>query len=176
MLKKLLVGLAVLIVLVIGVGLVLPSKVEVSREIVIKAPVEDVFAVVNRLDRFQEWSPWYEYDPAADYTISGPEQGGVGQVLSWRSEHENVGSGSQEIVESVENQRVATALDFGDMGQAMAAFELAPQGEATQITWSFETEMGANPLMRYMGLMMDGWVGADYEKGLAKLKGLVEGE
>ena len=29
--------------------------------------------------------------------------------------------------------------------------------------------------MRYFGLMLDGWVGADYEVDLRRLKALVEG-
>jgi len=32
-----------------------------------------------------------------------------------------------------------------------------------------------NPMGRWMGLMMDGWVGPDYETGLSNLKSLVEG-
>lgn len=173
MVKKILIGIGALIIVFIGVGLVLPSKVEVARETVIEAPVTDVFAVVNRLDRFNEWSPWFEYDPQGDYRVEGPEAG-VGQRLVWSSEHDSVGSGSQEIIESVENELVRTALDFGDMGTATAAFTLQPEGEATRIAWSFESEMGVNPVGRYMGLMMDSWVGGDYERGLAKLKALVE--
>ena len=34
--------------------------------------------------------------------------------------------------------------------------------------------MGMNPMGRWMGLMMDGMVGADYDQGLANLKALVE--
>ena len=30
-------------------------------------------------------------------------------------------------------------------------------------------------MFRWMGLMMDGWVGPDYEKGLQNLRKLVEG-
>ena len=30
--------------------------------------------------------------------------------------------------------------------------------------------------MRWMGLMMDNWVGGDYERGLVNLKELVEGQ
>ena len=35
--------------------------------------------------------------------------------------------------------------------------------------------MGARPAGRWLGLMMDNWVGADYERGLSNLKALVEG-
>jgi hypothetical protein len=36
--------------------------------------------------------------------------------------------------------------------------------------------MGMNPVGRYMGLMMDRWVGGDYERGLLQLKAQVEAE
>eukprot|EP01023_Acetabularia_acetabulum_P038207 TRINITY_DN36513_c1_g1_i1.p2 TRINITY_DN36513_c1_g1~~TRINITY_DN36513_c1_g1_i1.p2 ORF type:complete len:157 (-),score=35.49 TRINITY_DN36513_c1_g1_i1:16-486(-) len=34
--------------------------------------------------------------------------------------------------------------------------------------------MGSGPMGRWMGLMMDRWVGADYEQGLQNLKAVVE--
>ena len=35
-------------------------------------------------------------------------------------------------------------------------------------------DMGANPLMRWMALFMDGMVGNDFDAGLANLKALAE--
>ncbi len=77
---------------------------------------------------------------------------------------------------SVENQSVQTALDFGPMGTATAAFLLQPDGDQTQVTWGFESELGMNPMSRWMGVMMDRWLGPDYERGLMNLKVLVEGQ
>ena len=36
--------------------------------------------------------------------------------------------------------------------------------------------LGMNPVMRWMGLMIDGPIGADYERGLARLKNVAEQE
>jgi hypothetical protein len=36
-----------------------------------------------------------------------------------------------------------------------------------------DSDMGANPAARYIGLMMDNMVGSDFEKGLASLKKIV---
>ena len=47
--------------------------------------------------------------------------------------------------------------------------------EGTKITWGFDSDLGMNPIARWMGLMFDSWIGADYETGLANLKNLVEG-
>lgn len=41
-------------------------------------------------------------------------------------------------------------------------------------TWGFDTDLGMNPIARYFGLVMDSMLGADYEKGLAKLKQVCE--
>ncbi len=95
--------------------------------------------------------------------------------MVWTSDEPKVGSGSQEIVESVPDALVVTALDFGDMGTADARFVLEPTAAGTRLTWGFVTDTGYNPVMRWMGLKLDDWVGADYEAGLARLKALAEG-
>ena len=45
----------------------------------------------------------------------------------------------------------------------------------TGVTWGFKTEL-KGAMERWFGLLFDRWIGADYEKGLAKLKALVEKE
>ncbi|MBT8203196.1 MAG: SRPBCC family protein, partial [Acidimicrobiia bacterium] len=54
------------------------------------------------------------------------------------------------------------------------SFALQPRGDATTVTWSMT---GRNTLMtRVIGIFksMDAMVGPDFERGLAKLKSLVE--
>jgi uncharacterized protein YndB with AHSA1/START domain len=165
-----LVGLAVLLA---AASYLIPSKVNVSRDIAIAAPPDKVFALVNSTQATTQWSPWTGRDPAIKLMFSGPETG-VGNKMEWTSEMREVGQGVQEITESVPNERVTSALDFGDMGQAVAAIVLAPDGVGTRVTWTLDTDMGMNPIARWMGLAMDGMIGKDYEAGLAKLKSLAE--
>lgn len=172
--KRLVQFLLVLVVLLVGVAFLLPREVEVARSTTISAPPEEVFAHVNSLAKFSEWSPWSSIDPDMKVTYSGPELG-IGNKMEWQSEHPNVGNGVQEITAIVENERVESALDFGDMGTALASFDLAKAGDGTEITWGLKTDMGNNPIGRWMGLMMDRLVGGDYEKGLANLKAQIEG-
>ncbi len=171
---RILIGIVVLVVVLLAVGMLFPRNVEVARSIEIDAPPETVFAHVNSLQRAAEWSPWLGIDPDVQTVYSGPEEG-VGNRLEWTSEDPQVGNGAQEIIESEANTRVVSALDFGDMGLASATFELAPAGDGTSVTWALDADMGAGPVGRWMGLMMDNWVGADYETGLANLKALAEG-
>ena len=113
-------------------------------------------------------------DPDVQLSYSGPGAG-VGNTMTWVSEDPQVGSGSQEIVVSEENALVQSVLDFGEMGTGEARFDLAPDGDGTEVTWTFDTDLGMNPAMRYLGLMMDSWLGQDFETGLARLKVVVEG-
>ena len=151
----------------------LPAKVLISREVAIAAPPDRVFSLVQSTQSTTLWSPWTGRDPNIRLTHSGPETG-VGNRMEWASDDPQIGAGSQEITEVVPNERVTSALDFGDMGQATAAILLAPDGGGTRVTWTLETNMGMNPVARWMGLAMDRMVGPDYEAGLAKLKSLAE--
>ncbi|WP_170761139.1 SRPBCC family protein [Ruegeria lacuscaerulensis] len=171
--KRILLILFTLVLVLIGVSYLLPGKAEVSRNITIDAPASAIFPYVNSMQETEKWSPWLARDPETKLSYSGPEAG-VGNTLRWSSEHREVGSGTQEIVESVPDQMVKTALDFGQMGTASASFTLTPEGDQTQVTWGFDSDLGLNPMSRWMGLMMDKWVGGDYERGLSKLKALVE--
>lgn len=171
MLRNIFIGLVVLVLAIVGGAFLLPQKAHVERSAVMAATPEEVFSIVNDLSRFNEWSPWAKKDPAAKYTMDGPPSG-VGAKMSWTSQA--LENGSQEIIESTPFSSVKTKLDFGDQGAAYGSFTFAPAEGGTKVTWGFDSDLGMNPVMRYMGLMFDSWVGKDYEEGLANLKALVE--
>ena len=60
------------------------------------------------------------------------------------------------------------------MGDGTGAIMLEAGGENTKVTWSNEGDLGANPINRYFGLMMDRMMGPDFEEGLNNLKRAVE--
>ena len=159
-------------IIIVGGSFFLPSQAVVTRSAEIAAPPEKVFAIVGDMRRFNEFSPWAELDPNIEYKYEGAESG-IGQKMSWSSDNANVGSGSQTIVEYQPPNRVASELDFGSMGKALASWDLEPSGTGTKATWGFQSELGGIA-ERWFGLMFDRWIGADYEKGLAKLKAAAE--
>ena len=161
-------------VILIGGGYLLPFEVTVQRQRVINVAPEKVFALVDGYKRFSEWSPWAELDPKTQYTFEGPESG-IGAKMSWASKNPNVGVGTQTITELVKNSHVAFDLDLGNMGKGSAFWDLKPEGAGTLATWGFKMKLDS--LMdRWLGLLMDRFVGPDYEKGLAKVKALAEKE
>jgi uncharacterized protein YndB with AHSA1/START domain len=166
--------LTVFFVIFVGGGYLLPSEVTVQRQVVINAPPEKIFALVSNYKRFQEWSPWADIDLATTYKLEGPETG-VGQKMSWASDNPNVGAGSQVITEVADNSHVAMDLDLGDMGKASSFWNLKPAAAGTETTWGFKMKLDG-VLDRWTGLMMDRFIGPDYEKGLARVKALAEKE
>lgn len=171
--RRLIVTAVVLGTIFVAVGLVLPAKIHVERSAVIQAPAADIFPYVNDFRRFNEWNPWAARDPNTKYAFTGPESG-QGAGMTWQSDDPNVGAGSQTIVESIPNERVSSLLDFGQMGRAQAFYRLETQDGGTKVTWGFDTVLPYNPVTRWMGLLIDRWIGADYEEGLARLKKKVE--
>ena len=147
--------------------------VVVERSAEIAAPAEKIFPHINNLKATEAWSPWLGLDPDVK-TVYGDIAEGVGAKMEWSSDNPQVGSGSMEVVESVLNERLVSDLDFGDMGTAKVHYALVEVSGNTTVTWGMKADMGSGPIGRWMGLMMDDWVGADYEKGLASLKALVE--
>lgn len=169
-------ALLALAALLFGVGyFVLPAKLVVERDIEIARPRATVFALLDNLTTFNEWSPWAAADPQAEYKIEG--ESGAGQVSTWTSKGGRIGSGSQRITRSVANERVETQLDFGQRGSPKTMFELTRSGIGTKVKWSFISDCTANPVYvpcRYLNLMTSPAIAQDFESGLTRLKGLAE--
>lgn len=172
--KVILISLVALAGLVVLGGWFLPRTAHVERSAIVAAPPAMVFTVLNGYRQFQQWSPWADIDPDARTVFEGLATG-VGARMSWEG-NDQVGSGSQEIIESRPYELIRQRLDFGGFeGDFTSTYRLAPEGEGTRVTWSFDADYGSSLMGRYFGLLSDRMVGPDYEKGLARLARFVEG-
>ena len=168
MLKKILIGLAVLVFGVVVAALLKSPDYRVERSLVIAAPAEKLFPWFDNHRKFNEWNPWSKMDPDAKNTYSGPESG-VGAVASW--DGEKVGKGSSTITESKPNERIVERMDWLEpmQGVSTVEFTFKPEGEGkTKVTWAM---YGRNEglLARAVSLVMDceSMCGPEFEKGLA---------
>ena len=169
---KLVAGLVVLVVVLVGVGFLLPAEFRVERSVLIEAPPERVYALIASPRAWARWSAWNRRDPAMQMTYSGPESG-MGARWSWQSVTE--GNGEMEFVAAVPSERVDYALRFPDFGmESSGSLRIEPEASAVRVSWSNEGSMGANPINRWFGLFMDRLVGPDFEAGLANLKAEAE--
>ena len=172
-LKKIFFVLVVLVVIFVVVGFVLPRQRHVERSIFIDTPPSVVFSQVNGFKDFNDWSPWVAVMPDAEYTFEGPDFG-VGSKMSWSATQPRPETGSQTIVASTPYERVDIELDFGGQGIAQSKYLLQPEGDGTQLTWTFDTDFGLNILGRYWGLFLERQLGPLYAQGLTNLKRIAE--
>ncbi|PCH93896.1 MAG: hypothetical protein COB85_06275 [Bacteroidetes bacterium] len=171
--KKVIIVLVALVGLLIAISLFLPSEVIVTRTATINAPAKVIFGQVNDFRNWVNWDPWQEKDPDMKGTYEGPDSG-VGSKRCWESDNEEVGSGCLTIVESVPNISIKTELEFEDMGPSNGLWTFEEVDGATNVSWSMQMDMGMNPMGKFFGLMKDGMLGPDFEKGLASLTELCE--
>lgn len=160
--------LLALVVLALVGSLLLPADIHVERSKVINQPKEKLYSIVVDLKQMGEWDPWSNIDPNMETTYEG-EDATVGSKRSWTSENDSVGDGTMTITEIRENEYVSHALDFGDKGKADSYIALEEADGGTKVTWGFDMNVGMNPVGKYFGMMMDKFIGPDYEKGLNNL-------
>lgn len=172
MLKKILIFILALVGLLLILAIFLPSSYRVERTATINASAGEIYSQVVDLNNYLKWNPWSKMEPGAKNTIS---EKSVGVGASWSWEGEIVGTGSLTIQKAEENKSVETKIVFTsprqDEAKGIWSFEEA-DGK-TIVTWAMEGEL-SYPIGRFMGLMMDGMMGKDFEKGLANIKEIVE--
>lgn len=170
MLKKILLGLIVIIVVFVIVVATRPSEFTVTRSTSVAAPSAAVFEQVNDLHKWEAWNPWMKLDPSAKTTYEGPAAG-VGAVSRWAG-NSQVGEGSMTIAESKPNELVRFNLEFLKpfKGNATAEFTFKSEGNGTVVSWSMSGKN--NFIAKAIGLFMDcdKMIGTQFEKGLADLK------
>lgn len=166
-LKKILIGLGVIIALFLIVAIFLPSHVTVQRSSVVEVPDSVAFAYITDFSVRANWDPWLEMEPTAKVTLNDIPKG-VGAGYAW--EGKEIGSGSMEIDEVVENRSVKSTITFlsPQTGEGKVEWILEPVENGTKLTWVFSSEMGY-PVERYFGLMMDGMLGPSLEKGISNV-------
>lgn len=171
--KKVLYFVVGLIVLLVVVSFFLPAHIHVERTALVKGSPETVYKLVTHLPSWERWSPWHRLDPKMKLEYALVSEG-LGAQYFWKSDNRQVGNGSIKIVDAKPGNYVKTEMDFMENGVATSEYFLTPTPEGTQVKWTMDSEAGWNPMMRYMGLMMDKWVGPEYERGLHYLDSVAQ--
>ena len=150
-----------------------PSSVTVERSVDINAPKELVQKQLADLKFFHDaWSPWTERDPGMKTSYTG-EPGQPGSTYSWESDKDSVGKGSMTYEKTV-NDSILQSLYFDGMGVTPVYFTTKSEGNVTHVTWGMTFEIGFFGRGPMLFMNMDKMIGPDYEKGLAKLKPILE--
>jgi hypothetical protein len=176
MFKKILIVLFVFISLFAVVVAFQPEDFKITRSQQINAPPFVVFAKVNVLASWQEWSPWAKLDPNVKNTYEGPEFG-EGAIFNWAGNND-VGEGRMTIVESRNNELVKIKLEFLKPFQTTndTEFLFTTDGTVSTVTWSMSGKRSFMEKAFNLIFNMESILGADFEKGLAAMKTSAESE
>ena len=99
-----------IISLLLIIALFMKREHYVKREIIIKAPLQKVFAYLRLLKNQDEFNKWAKTDPNRKTETKGTD-GTVGYIYAW-SGNKDAGEGQKEIKNIVEGKRIETEIRF----------------------------------------------------------------
>jgi len=174
-LKKVGIGLVILIATTLILALFVSKKLDYEKSISINAPIDLVWENVNSLSDLDKWSPWNDLDPNMKKELTGID-GTIGAMQSWESDVEEVGKGSQTIAKIEAPNLFETDLIFYEPweSESKAYIMLEAEGNHTKVTWGFHSEIPYpfNIMMLFMN--MEEEMDPVWNNGLSKLKQLSE--
>jgi hypothetical protein len=172
--KKIGIGAAALVVVLLLVIVTRPSTYHVERSTTISAPADVVFAHVVDFKKWKGWSPWDKLDPNMKTTFEGT-QGTVGATYAWVG-NGDVGEGKMTILAIDSNKKVDIKLQFIKPfeDQANNGFNFESAGKDTKVTWYMDGHNNFMGKAMCLVMDMDAMIGKDFEKGLADMKKVVE--
>lgn len=173
MIKKILIGLVVVIAIFLVVVATRPADFRVERSATIAAPAQALFEQVNDHRKFAVWNPFLKLDPNVKNTYSGPDSG-VGAVCSWDG-NKDIGAGSSTITESKPGELVRMRMDWKRpmTGVATVDFTFKPDGDKTVVTWAMYGKNGFMGKAVSIFMDCDKMCGPPFEQGLADLGKIV---
>ncbi len=174
--RKILIAVTVLGCIFAGYVALQPAAANMVRMATIAAPPAEVFARVNDLHKWQEWSPWARLDPDAKVSYEGP-QAGYGAAFLW-SGNSDVGEGKMTLVESKPNEKIKFRIDLLKpmAGSNTSEFSFEPDGNSTYVIWRMTGERTF--LQRALCIIFgaEKIAGDQFEQGLANLDAAVTGK
>jgi hypothetical protein len=162
------------IVAVLAFAATKPKTFHLRRSMAIKAAPDKVFALINDLHKWNDWSAENNNDPGIQRTYDGAAAG-EGAVSEWRGSGK-IGAGRMLITESKLNQKISVTVDFVKPFTArnVNVFTLEPAGDSTNVTWDFTGTYVYVLKVMSIFVSMDRIMGKHFETGLENLKRLAE--
>jgi len=175
MVTTIIVGLAIVVLIVLGIAATRSPIMRVERYATIPAPAEKIFPLINNLREWQAWSPWERLDPALKRKYGGAEAG-KGATYEWEG-NKQAGKGRMQVVESVEPRSIVLDLHFLKPWESRGRIEflLRPTEAGTEVVWTMESPRTFMTKLVCVFINMERMVGRDFESGLARLREVVTG-
>jgi Polyketide cyclase / dehydrase and lipid transport len=175
-LKKLILGVLILIGLALIAAWFTEKNYSVEREIVINKPKQQVFDYVKYLKNQNNYSKWATLDKNMKTSFKGTD-GTVGFVSAWDSENSELGTGEQEITKISDGDRIDYELRFIKPFEGISPAYMSTESvsdSVTKIKWGMSGTMAYPTNIAMWFMDMKKMIGDDFDTGLTSLKGILE--
>lgn len=159
--------------LLLGIGLLLPNRWNVTREVLVHAPPAAIHPLLDDWHMWQSWAQNPGDDPTLQYTYSGRDHG-VGAKRTYTGKY--AGSGSSEIVRSDPTEGVAfTSNVRSESPNAHGSITFQPKGGSTSVVWNDQGTIGSL-FGVFLRANVEDELGKYMEKALTRLKDAAESD
>ena len=158
----------------VAIGSQLSTHYEVSRGVVIQAPIEKIFPLFGDLANWPQWEPFSSNDPSSKTTL-GERTTGVGASQSW------AGKGNQGRLTFTACD-ASTGIDYDLVftngehdSPAKSWMHMSPRPDnSVELVWGMKGEMNWPVIGGYFAMFADRLIGRHFARGLAQLKTVAE--
>jgi Polyketide cyclase / dehydrase and lipid transport len=152
------------------------KQFKLEREVLINKPKQTVFDYLKYLKNHDNFTVWASTDPKMKKEYTGTD-GMVGFSSAWESNHKRVGHGKQTITAIKDGEEVAMQIHFLKPWDnvANAYFKIESAGDnQTKVKWGIYNDVKYPMKVMQLFMNMEKMIGKDFDKGLAKLKEVME--
>ena len=149
--------------------LLLPTQLEVQQSIVVEAPPEEVYALLENPMLWEKWSVLNKgADPSLIHLYGGP-MSGAGARMQWSGDR--VGNGLLVFTESTSPSSLTyKQSEHNTANTVEGMITLAPVAGGTQVVWRQQAAVGQSPWERVLGAVQKYRRQREVEQGLLGLK------
>jgi hypothetical protein len=162
--------LAGLFIFITILSLFIPSKLMVTRAVVINTTADKVFSEINNLQNWKHWQPVFINDSAKIKFNTGAD--GISNSCEWDSKDKK---NTVEITSKSHNSISAILKRSGesDVQNTISVLPLADSNQV-QAEWNVLIKLKWYPWEKFYGIFIEKITGQGYEDALNSLKTYVE--
>jgi uncharacterized protein YndB with AHSA1/START domain len=173
MIKIVLLIVALVIAIPLIIALFVKNDYNITRNIVINKPRQEVFNYIKFLKNQEQYSKWVMMDPNMKKEYHGTD-GTVGFVYGWNG-NKQAGEGEQEIKSIQEGERLDLEIRFKRPFEGVAKTPFITESisdNQTKVTWGMSGR--SKYPMNFTNLFIDRMLGKDLDISLRNLKAILE--
>lgn len=173
-LKRIGIAILAIFLLIVIIGLFLPSVSHIEETIVVNAPVETVFEQVNTMKNWEKWSPWFKADSTTKLTYNNVPSGN-GASYSWVAE--KMGEGTLTLSDVKPYEHITENMVFlkPNNDKGTATMDFTKEGNGVKVVWKMDMDWGWNVFARWAGVVfVKNMMSEFFANGLKDIKDVAE--